>query len=71
MEKKLLIEAEKILMRHDVSIVIEASELLHYAHDDYFLPVFELWHNKLITKEEYETLRKYFDDKKENNKNGK
>lgn len=71
MEKKLLIEAEKILMRHDVSVVIEASELLHHAYDDYFLPVFELWHNGLITKEEYETLRKYFDYKKENNKNGK
>ena len=66
MEKKLLIEAEKILMRHDVSVVIEASELLHHAYDDYFLPVFELWHNGLITKEEYETLRKYFDNKKEN-----
>lgn len=66
MEKKLLIEAEKILMRHNVSVVIEASELLGHAYDDYFLPVFELWHNNLITKEEYEILRKYFDNKKEN-----
>ena len=71
MEKKLLIEAEKILMRHDVSVVIEASELLHHAYDDYFLPVFELWHNKLITEEEYVILRQYFDYKKEINKNGK
>lgn len=71
MENNLIIEAEKILMRHDVSVVIEASELLHHAYDNYFIPVFELWHCNLINEEEYRILRKYFDDKKENNKNGK
>lgn len=66
MEKKLIIEAEKILMRHDVSVVIEAFELLQRVYDDYFVPVFELWWKNIITEEEYRILRKYFDNKKEN-----
>ena len=71
MDKKFLIEAEKILMRHDVSVVIEAFEILQKTYGDYVVPLVELWWKGIITHEEYEILKKYFNDKKEDNKNGK
>lgn len=66
MEKELLIEAEKILKRHDVSVVIEAYEILESVYDDYYIPIFKLWWKDVITEEEFRILKKYFNDKKEN-----